>query len=54
MHCALEEWWGVGEAEIYDSGNIGALWGFKHCLLLVFFGNVYVVIPPADVKLREE
>jgi hypothetical protein len=51
VHGSLEEGWGIGKAEIHDAWDVGALWGFKRCFMLVFFRDADIVIAPADIEL---
>ena len=51
MHGSLEERWGIGEAEVHDAWDVGALWGFERSFVLVFFCDADVVVAPADIKL---
>ena len=54
VHGSLEEGWGIGKAEVHNVWDVGALWGFKRCLMLVFLRNADVVIAPVYIKLQEE
>jgi hypothetical protein len=51
MHGSLEERWGIGETEVHDVWDVGALWGFECGFVLVFFRDADVIVAPADIEL---
>jgi hypothetical protein len=51
MHGLLEERWGVGEAKVHDTWDVGALWGFERSFMLVFFCDADVIVALMDIEL---
>src|SRR6266702_8036641 len=52
VHHGLEGCWRIGESEVHDRRFEKSVSGFECCLLFVSLTDVYVVIPPPDVKYR--
>ena len=50
VHHSLKGRWQVRKSKIHDRGFKKTVSGFKCCFLFVTFTNVYIIVPPADVK----